>query len=780
MPCGKCWQKLSTNHESCTLCRQACSDPNVVARNTIAYRKRMTGQAYFKGWMVGTHVLVDDEHEPDSMNYTGVLMFPTWATTNDQGIPDDPSPVSYHIVSDRDSHNVLPATHFYEVNAENVFVIYGIYDSAWPEDAISQGAQVIASSCHCIEPISNWHGKIIACAVTTNEEVAMYKVEFTQKRKSTLTPLVDWCNACDVKDASVSPAAKYPVGSFVQLTIGITIKRAKVIQHNWRSGKYRIEVYNDKSGKTDRLWFEESYLAIVSPRKYQVWKEGSVKIGARCMAMVEGRELNVLVCVRVCVQYSQCIYLFSEHEHEQVLRYEPNDPLEPGPGRNLCMQPDGNEVWVRDNDCRSAPAPSLAPASAAPTAPSKIKAAAAAAPAAAPPPVPPLPGKQNKGSKDKRTSAPAPSAGNGAAGSKTNPPQPPPPAAPPAAAAAKKANPQSSKDSGDNLVWTFETLCVLLDTIAAVNPWTVSKQAGVKKVTGQCKWDAIAKQMKDSTAGRPASERIDTTGDNIRTKFVRLSRALAPQDKALDKTSGATGASVPAGQGTLIEKVVACLEIKAAAEAIKLNIRSLEDAHKSHRDGVITQATIDAACGSEPHKRQLYLALDRKDKARRAQIATLQAGGHALPESTAEECRNIALYEQMSLENPGWKTDLQTLGARGSKGGGRVADNIKDVCALAATFLKDSARTGDGDTDRAIVEFLKVATENLAHQNQSNVRQSTSPVAAGGGGAAFSPPAVRPRQSKEERLRDVKRCLDQDLITQQHYDQAVGAILLDN
>jgi len=108
-----------------------------------------------------------------------------------------------------------------------------------------------------------------------------------------------------------------------------------------------------------------------------------------------------------------------------------------------------------------------------------------------------------------------------------------------------------------------------------------------------------------------------------------------------------------------------------------------------------------------------------------------------------------------------------------------VADNIKDVCALAATFLKESARGGDGETDRAIVEFLKVATENLAHQN-TNQRPSQSPVMGSGAGGPFSPPAVRPRPTKSDRLREVKRCLDDELITQQHYDQAVGAILLDD
>jgi len=50
-----------------------------------------------------------------------------------------------------------------------------------------------------------------------------------------------------------------------------------------------------------------------------------------------------------------------------------------------------------------------------------------------------------------------------------------------------------------------------------------------------------------------------------------------------------------------------------------------------------------------------------------------------------------------------------------------------------------------------------------------------------GGAAAIplSPPSVRPRQAKEDRLREVKQCLEQQLITQTHYDTAVAAILLD-
>ena len=204
---------------------------------------------------------------------------------------------------------------------------------------------------------------------------------------------------------------------------------------------------------------------------------------------------------------------------------------------------------------------------------------------------------------------------------------------------------------------------------------------------------------------------------------------------------------------------------------------------KLHRDGVITDATIEAAAGSLQHQRELYVALDRKDKARRAQIATLQSGGHVVPASTAEECRNLALYEELSRAHPDWQAEVQTLAARGGgKGGVRVAETIKETCSMATQFMKDSnaqqilQRNVDAAADKQVMDFLMIATVAITQSQQQ--QQARGSVSSSTPTSPFSPPAApRKRLSKSERVREVKQCLADDTISQEQCDKAIETIL---
>jgi len=294
MPCQKCRKPLGTNHAQCTYCTAACTDPGVVAKNTVAYSKAMLDAHVYKGWKVGTHVLVDDEWDVDFMNFTGIVVFPGFSDNAEEQFPE-----TYHIISDRDSRNVVPGANFVAVKSDSVFIAYGTYCNHphWPSGAIYKGAKVIATSVRCIEPVVECEGEVTACAVDTCLILKMYKVKFTG------IPSVEaWCDACQVEDQTVAPASKYPVGTTVMLVQGLKEKRALILEHNWRNSRYLVEVFHNATGQRTKSWCDEVNLHGIALPVFPIYHEGRHKVGHRCLITLNDVEENVMVSGRVRVR----------------------------------------------------------------------------------------------------------------------------------------------------------------------------------------------------------------------------------------------------------------------------------------------------------------------------------------------------------------------------------------------------------------------------------------------------------------------------------------------